>query len=208
MSLYTYAYFLPSIMKGPQCYRMMLKWFVRSCADLFVDLGVSKMSILPFRYNLTKMMEYVFSFLPSYFPIIFLTKGKISKSANLFLQHIGPKQCWPIRLQNFKSNISLEQSNEIFYIFTCWYQELRVDKKYWGWSGHKWLWPPWSQGEWMNGWMNWADFSCWYKFRKVNYCNNFCVTVVKNGHETLISMNGIWLNFSMLIHIKESYELL
>ena len=129
MCLYTYAYFLPSIMKGPQCYRKMLEWFVRSCADLFVDLGVSKMSILPLCYNLTKMMEYLFSFLPSYFPIIFLTKGKISKSANLFLQHIRPKQRWPIRLQNFKSNISLEQSTKIFYIFTCWYQKLRVDKK-------------------------------------------------------------------------------
>ena len=65
------------------------------------------------------MMESVFSFLPSYFSIIFLAKGKISKSASLFLRHIGPKQCWPIRLQDFKLNISLEQSNEIVYFFTC-----------------------------------------------------------------------------------------
>ena len=139
------------------------------------------------------MMESVFSFLPSYFSIIFLAKAKISKSVSLFLSHTGPKWCWPIRLQDFKLNISLEQSNEIVYFFTCWYQKLRVG------------WPPWSQGEWMDEWMNWADFSCWCKFRKVkNYFNNFWVTVVKNGLETLISMNGILLNFCMLIHINES----
>ena len=64
------------------------------------------------------MMESFFSFLPSYFSIIFLAKGKISKSASLFLSHIGPKQCWLIKLQDLKSNISLEQSNKIAYIFT------------------------------------------------------------------------------------------
>ena len=82
------------------------------------------------------MMESIFSFLPSYFSIIFLAKGKISKSVSLFLSHIGPKWCWPIRLQDFKSNISLEQSNEIVYFFTCWYQKLRVDRKILGW-----VWP-------------------------------------------------------------------
>ena len=61
------------------------------------------------------MMESIFSFFPSYFSIIVLARGKISKSARLYLRHIGPKQCWPIRLQDFKSNISLEQSNEIVY---------------------------------------------------------------------------------------------
>ena len=60
-------------------------------------------------------MESIFSFLPSYFSIIFLAKGKISKSISLFLSHIGPKQCWPIRLQDFKSNMSLEQSDKIVY---------------------------------------------------------------------------------------------
>ena len=101
---------------------------------LFVDLGVSKMFIiLAPCYNLTMMMESVFSFLPSYFSIIFLAKGKISKSVSLFLSHTGPKWCWPIRLQDFKLNISLEQSNEIVYFFTCWYQKLRVDRKILGW---------------------------------------------------------------------------
>ena len=47
---------------------------------LFVDLGVRK--------NLTMMMESVFSFLPSYFSIIVLAKGKISKSVSVFLSHI------------------------------------------------------------------------------------------------------------------------
>ena len=79
------------------------------------------------------MMESIFSFLPSYFSIIFLAKGKISKSGSLFLSHIGPKRCWPIRLQDFKSNISLEQSDEIVCFFTCWYQKLRVDRKILGW---------------------------------------------------------------------------
>ena len=59
------------------------------------------------------MMEPTFSFLPSYFSIIFLAKGKVNKSISLFLSHIGPKQCWQIRLQHFRSNISLEQSDEI-----------------------------------------------------------------------------------------------
>ena len=81
--------------------------------------------------------------------------SKISKPISLFLSHIGPKQCWPIRLQNFKSNISLEQCDEIVYFFTCWYQKLRVDKNIGvvvfrcgcGHPGHK-----------VNGWMNWTDF--------------------------------------------------
>ena len=82
-------------------------------------------------------MESVFSFLPSYFSIIFLAKGKISKSVGLFLSHIGPKRCWPITLQAFDSNISLEQSNEIVYIFTCCDQKFRADRKNWGGCGHK-----------------------------------------------------------------------
>ena len=136
------------------------------------------------------MMESDFSFLPSYFSIIFLAKGKISESVSLFLNHIESKRCSPIRLQDIKSNISLPQSNEIFYFFTCWYQKLRVDRKFWGGCGQKRLWSPWPQGEWMDELMNWADFACWCKFREVkNYFNNFWVAVVKNGHGTLISMN-------------------
>ena len=56
---------------------------------LFVDLGISKMfysSTIKPSYNLTIMMESVFSFLPSYFSIIFLTKGEFSKSVSLFLR--------------------------------------------------------------------------------------------------------------------------
>ena len=64
-------------------------------------------------------MESDFSFVPSYFCIIYPDKGKISESVSLFPSHLGQKWCWPIKLQDFKSNISLEQSNEIVYLFTC-----------------------------------------------------------------------------------------
>ena len=57
------------------------------------------------------MMESIFSFVLSYFSIILLAKGKISKSIS----------------------ISLEQSDEIVYFFTCWYRKLRVDRKILGW---------------------------------------------------------------------------
>ena len=75
------------------------------------------------------MMEAGLIFLLSYFSIIFLAKDKISKSVGLLISHIGPKQRWPIRLQHFKSNISLEQSNARSL-------NLRVDKKklLWVWS--------------------------------------------------------------------------
>ena len=118
-------------------------------------------------------------FLVFFHLIIILAKGKISKSVNLFVSHIEPKWCCSIRLLDFKSNISLEQSNEIVYFFTCWYQKLNVDGKI---LRRVWpemvMWPSWSQGNWMNEWMNLADFSCWYKAKKV-----------KNGHRTLILMN-------------------
>ena len=65
------------------------------------------------------MMESIFSFLPPYFFIIFLAIGKVSKSISLLLSHKGLKQCYPTRLNDFKSNISLKQSNEIDYFFTC-----------------------------------------------------------------------------------------
>ena len=125
-------------------------------------------------YNLIMMLELVFSFLPSYISITFLAKGKIRKSGSLFLSHIGPKRCWPIRLQDFKSNISLEQSDEIVCFFTCWYQKLRVDRKILGWL--------WSEmvaatlvARWMDEWMDELSwyFACWCKFRKVkNYFNS------------------------------------
>ena len=80
------------------------------------------------------MRGSVYSFLPSYFSILFSAKGKISKSASLFPIHLGTKWCWSIRLHDFKSNISLEQSNEIVYtFFTCRYQKLKVDTKILGW---------------------------------------------------------------------------
>ena len=152
----------------------MLNWFVRSCVALlnkmlFVDLGVGKMFYSSMVLD-SIMMESVFSFLPSSFSIIFLAKGKISKLVSAFLSDIGPKWCWSIRLQDFKSNISLEQSNEIVYLFTCQYQKIRVARKILGWCDQKWLWPSWSRGEWINEWTNWADFSYWCKFKKVkNY---------------------------------------
>ena len=144
------------------------------------------------------MMESVFSFLPSYFSIIFSAKAKISKSVSFFLSRTGPKWCWPIRLQDFKLNISLEQSNEIVYFFTCWYQKLRVDRKILEWCvarngcghpGHK-----------VNGWVNgWTEliFHADANSRKLRiiYFNNFWVAVVKNRHGTLISMNG-WIQLS------------
>ena len=140
-------------------------------------------------------MESIFSFLPSYFSIIFLAKGKISKSVSSFLSHIGPQWCCPIRLQDFRSNISLEQSNKIVYFFTCWYQKLRVDRKILGWKCivvatlvTRWM------DEW--SWLEWDElsgfFAYWCKFRKVkNYFNNFWMAVGENWHGTLISTNGL-----------------
>ena len=128
----------------------MLPCWTECC---FVDWQLVRYYILAlYIYNLTMMMEYIFRFLPSYFSIIFLAIGKISKSISLFLSHTVAKQCCPIRLQDFKSNISLEQRDEIVYFFTCWYWKLRADRKTLGVGvvrngcdhpGHK-----------MNGWMN------------------------------------------------------
>ena len=122
-------------------------------------------------------MTSVFSFLPSYFSIIVFANGKISKSISLFLSHIGPKRFWQIRLQDFKSNISLEQNDGTVYFFVCWYQKLRVDRKILGWVWSKmvvatmairWL------DEWMDE-LSWF-FACWCKFRIFkNYFNNFWV---------------------------------
>ena len=87
---------------------------------LFIaDLEVGKMFYTGTMPEFDHDHESDFSFLPSYFSIIFLAKANITKSVNLFLSHTGPKWCWPIRLQDFKSHISLEQSNEIVYFFTC-----------------------------------------------------------------------------------------
>ena len=90
-------------------------------------------------------MESVFSFLPSYFSIIFSAKSKISKSVSLFLSHTGPQWCWPIRLQDFKSNISLEQGNEMVYFLHVHTRNQELIEKYWtgvarngcGHPGHK-----------------------------------------------------------------------
>ena len=96
-------------------------------------------------------VESIFSFLPSYLSIISLAKGKISKSVSFFFSHIGPKRCWPIRFQDFISNISLEQSDYIVYFFTCWYWKLRFDRKIlW------WLQPP----RWINE-LSWF-YACSY----------------------------------------------
>ena len=75
--------------------------------NLLVGLGVGKWfySSTMLEFDQAMIMESVFSFLPSYFSIIFLGKGKISKSVSLFLSHIRPKWFWSIRLQDFKLNI-------------------------------------------------------------------------------------------------------
>ena len=111
------------------------------------------------------------------------SKSKINKSISLFLSHIGQKRCWAIRLQDFKSDISLEQNDEIVYfcVFFLLIPEIKIEK-YWSGYGQKWFWPPWSQGELSK------FFGCWCKFREVkNYFNNFWVVVVKNVHGNLIS---------------------
>ena len=78
------------------------------------------------------MMESTFSFLLSYFSIIFLAQSKISKSVSLFLSHIGPKWCRPIRLQDFKSNISLKQSNEMSTFLHVDTRNKELMENYWG----------------------------------------------------------------------------
>ena len=58
------------------------------------------------------MMEFIFSFLLSYFPIIFLAKGKISKSVSLFLSHTGQKVFGLSDSKILSQYMSLEQSDE------------------------------------------------------------------------------------------------
>ena len=150
----------------------MLKWFVKVMCCLV------KQNVCWFRHlvrcfilapclNLN-MIESILSFLLSYSSIIFLAKGKISKSVTLFLSHIGPKWCWPISKQDFKSNTSLQQSDEIVYFFTCWYQKsIKVIEKYWGGVARNCCGDPTVT---LNEWMNWADFLCWCKFKEAkNY---------------------------------------
>ena len=119
-----------------------------------------KHCLVLFCFYMRVMMESIFSFLPSYFSILFWAKSKISKSISLFLSHIGPKRCWPIRFQDFKSNMSREQSEEIVYFSTCWYWKLRVDRKVLGWLWSEVVATTWSQGEWMNE-LSWF-FACSY----------------------------------------------
>ena len=54
--------------------------------------------------------------------------------------------------------------------------------------GQKWLWPSWSQGEWMSEWMVFHADANSRKLRMIDF-NNLWVAVVKLGHGTLISMN-------------------
>ena len=79
------------------------------------------------------MMESIFSFLSSYFSLIFLAKGKNSKSISVFLSHIGPKRSCQSDCRIFIWNISLEQSGNSLF-FACWYQKLRPDRKILGWT--------------------------------------------------------------------------
>ena len=107
----------------------------------------------------------------------------------MFLIHIGPDWRIEIRLKDFKSNIYLEQSDEIVYTFLhvetrnykSWYKNSRADVAR---NGCDTL-----IRKWMDKWMDelsWV-FANWCKFNKVkNYFNNFWVVVVKNVHGTLI----------------------
>ena len=135
-------------------------------------------------YNLTIMMEPVFSFLPSYLSIIFLTKGKISKFAGLFLSNTRPKRCLSIRLQHLKLSISLEQSDEIVYFFTCSYQNLRLYRKILGW-----VWSEMVVATLVTRQMDeWIDELSWF-FLHANTnsgkLRSFWVVVGKNGHGTV-----------------------
>ena len=121
--------------------------------------------------------------------ITFLAKGKISKSISLFLSDIGPKRFRLIRLQNFKSNIFLVQSDEIVYFFACWCRKLGVERKILGWLWRKMV-VAILVTRWMDNWMDELSwfFACWCKLTKVkNYFNKSWVVVIKNGHGTLIS---------------------
>ena len=89
------------------------------------------------------------------------------------LIHIEPKRCWPIRLKNFKSNIYLEQSDEIVHTVV-------VVRNGCGTLITMWM------DEWMDE-LSWF-FAYWCKFRKVKSCfNKFWVVAVKTVHGTLIS---------------------
>ena len=108
---------------------------------------------MPYNYNLTMMMESTFSFLSSYI-IIFLVKGKISKSISFFLSHIVPKHSvgqsdCRISNQIYLYNKAMKQST-FLHVDTRNYELI---EKHWGW-----LWPLWSQGEWMNE-LSWF-FAC------------------------------------------------
>ena len=81
---------------------------------LFVDSKMFYSSTILLQFDFM-MMQFIFIFLLSYFSMIFLVKGKISKS--MFLSHFGPKRFWQIRLQDFKSNICLFDLYELFDLF-------------------------------------------------------------------------------------------
>ena len=117
----------------------MLKLFVRSCVALlnrmlFVDQELVRCFILaPYRigpHDDGIHLQLIFS---SYFSIIFLAKGKFSKSISLFVSHIWPKRFWPIRWQDFESNISLEQIDEIVYFFCMLIPKVKSRWKILGW---------------------------------------------------------------------------
>ena len=93
---------------------MVSKNFVKNIRCISHLLVNSQQSLAA---NLTIMMDDGIHFQFSFILLLYhsLTKGTIS----LFLSHIGPKKCWPARWQDFKSNISLKQSDEMVYFFTC-----------------------------------------------------------------------------------------
>ena len=116
---------------------------------------------------------------------------------------VSPSDC---RISN---QISLEQSDEIVYFFTCWSRKLRVDRKIlgcvWSWKLRvdiKILGCVWSEmviatlvTRLMGEWMNWGDFSMLIQIK--NFFTIFGWFVVKNGHGTLISE---WMDESNFLH--------
>ena len=100
---------------------------------LFIEIQSNSWPVFLTVINFTYIKMCIYTYIYIHLCTFCLKLKKFVCSVSLFLSHIGPKQCWPIRLQDFKSNIYLEQSNKIVYFFTCWYQKLKVDRKILGW---------------------------------------------------------------------------
>ena len=128
-------------------------------------------------------MEFIFIFLPSYFFIIFLAKGKSVNLLILCLSDIAPKIAgFSIKyISRTKWWNSLPFSMLIEKI-KSWLENIGVIvvKSGCDHPGHI------VNEEWMDK-LSWF-FACWCKFTKVkNYFQNFWVILVKNESHPLIS---------------------